>query len=358
MLKFYFDSGTTNTRLYVIDEKGDVIQIMEKSIGSKDVSLSCDKNLLARELSAMYFEAKDKLQYKYKNINDMNDVIWMSGMITSANGIVEIPHIGVPVGKKKLASCVQKFYEEKFFKKDIYFIPGIKSVPDGTEITVENVYKINNMRGEETEIIGILEEKIPDIHHDSKTLTSDSEKSDTFVLIMPGSHTQIAVVKDGEITDIISTITGELFKALKSQTILASSLEETSEKSSNPDSKVDANNLDLNMVETGAKNLEAFGFNRAIYIVRSLLLFTDSSVEQRKSYLEGVLNGGVLKAIKAVLGSAPLNIYVCGNENQFKIIRTIAEKIYPEYRVSFIENNKSMPFSVLGFKAIYACSET
>lgn len=337
MLKFYFDSGTTNTRLYVLNEKDAVIYKSQKSIGSKDVSLSGDKNLIARELSAMYFEAKDNLLSKYKNINDMGDVIWMSGMITSPSGILEIPHIQLPVGKQELASKVQKFYEKEFFKKDIYFIPGIKSVPDETEITVENVFQINNMRGEETEIMGILNENL---------LDCAEKKSDISVLIMPGSHTQIAVVQNGKIVNIISTITGELFKALKSETILSASLE------GNPAE------LDEKLVVLGYKNLEKFGFNRAIYITRSLSLFTKSSAEQRFSYLEGVLNGGVLQAIKAVLGNKKLNLFVCGNENQFKIINSIAKNFYPEYSVFMLENNENIPFSVMGFKAIYFLADS
>ena len=342
MLKYYFDSGTTNSRLYVIDENGKVIYKSEKAVGSKDVSISGDKKLLARELSAMFFQARQSVENLRRTDGTCNgeEQIWMSGMITSSSGILEIPHIGVPVGKEKLAQSVVKFYEADFFKHDIYFIPGIKSVSDGTEITIENVAAINNMRGEETEIAGIVDSGIVD----RDSVDSGSEVS---VLIMPGSHTQIAVVQSGKIINIISTITGELFKALKSETILSASLEEN------------ASELDESLIQLGYKNLICYGFNRAIYITRSLQLFTKSTAGQRKSYLEGVINGGVLQAIKANLAgkvseNQKLNLFVCGNENQFKIIRSIVEKFYPEYKVSLIENNKEMPFSVMGFKAICA----
>lgn len=323
MLKVYFDSGTTNTRVYFIDENGKIVWRTEKEVGSKDAAVSGDKELLPRELSELLRLGLDELGI----VEDCVESVWMSGMITSPNGIVEVPHISVPVDAEKLASRVFKYNEEKFFKREINFIAGIKTVVDGTVITPENVAQINNMRGEETEICGII---------DGKFLGDG-----TSVLIMPGSHTQIAVVKDGKIVNIISTITGELFKALKTQTILSASLEGESPE------------LDEKMVKLGYKNLVELGFNRAIYIDRSMLLFTDSTAEMRHSYLEGVLNGGVLQAICAVLGKQSLKAYVCGSQKQFRIIKAIAEDFFPEYKVEKLENSRENPFSVMGFKAIY-----
>ena len=102
MLKFYFDSGTTNSRLYVLDDKNTIIYKSEKSVGSKDVSITGNKKLLAQELSGMYFEAKKILQYNGE------DTVWMSGMVTSPNGILEVPHIEAPAGKEELAKNVSK----------------------------------------------------------------------------------------------------------------------------------------------------------------------------------------------------------------------------------------------------------
>ena len=54
MYDVYFDSGTTNTRMYVIDEAGSVVFKTEKAVGSKDAALANDRLLLARELYALY----------------------------------------------------------------------------------------------------------------------------------------------------------------------------------------------------------------------------------------------------------------------------------------------------------------
>ena len=322
MYNVYFDSGTTNTRMYLLAEDGSIAYKAEKAAGSKDAALAQDKTLLARELNLLFTAMLEKMHLEQKDIGS----IWMSGMITSPNGIVEVPHIGVPADVRKLASRVYRHHEDLYFKRDIMFIPGLKSVADGTTISISNVDTINNMRGEETEIMGIM--------------STGTAAKGTCILILPGSHTQIAVVKDGRVVNIISTITGELFKALKSQTILSASLEGTGDR------------LDEEMVCMGYHNLEKYGFNRAIYIDRSLLLFTSSTPDQRRSYLEGVLNGGVLQAIRAVTGGVHADAFVCGSDSQYRIIAAIAQASYPELTVHEAKNNPDLPFSVLGYAAV------
>ena len=321
MYDVYFDSGTTNTRMYVIDGAGSVIFKIEKAVGSKDAALADDRSLLARELYALYVSV---LAEKGLCDADIRDV-WMSGMVSCPSGIVEIPHIGVPVGIQKLAASVCSYDEKRFFKRTILFIPGVKSVPVEAQITFSNVDAINNMRGEETEIMGII---------------SRIAVPDACVFILPGSHTQIAVVKNREITNIISTITGELFKAIKNETILSASLDGT------------PSGIDASMVRLGYKNLIAYGFNRAIYITRALHLFTDSTNVERQSYLEGVLNGGVLQAVHAAIGDAHSDIFVCGSAFQYDILKAIADEYYPTYVLKKIENDPDLPFAVAGYKAL------
>ena len=327
MYDVYFDSGTTNTRMYIVDGAGSVVFKTEKAVGSKDAALANDRSLLARELYALYVSM---LAEKSLSDADIRNV-WMSGMVSCPSGIVEIPHICVPAGIQKLAESVCAYDENRFFKRTILFIPGVKSVPFETEITFSNVDAINNMRGEETEIMGIM---------------SRITVPDTCVFILPGSHTQIAVVKNHEITNIVSTITGELFKAIKSETILSASLEGSS------------SGIDASMVRLGYKNLITYGFNRAIYITRALHLFTDSTDGDRRSYVEGVLNGGVLQALHAAIGDAHFDVFVCGSAFQYDILKAIADEYYPAYALKKIENDSALPFSVAGYKALSRAYES
>ena len=314
MYDVYFDSGTTNTRVYIVDGAGRVVFKTEKAVGSKDAALANDRSLLARELYALYVSM---LAEKGLSDADIRNV-WMSGMVSCPSGIVEIPHICVPAGIQKLAESVCAYDENRFFKRTILFIPGVKSVPFETEITFSNVDAINNMRGEETEIMGIM---------------SRITVPDTCVFILPGSHTQIAVVKNYEITNIVSTITGELFKAIKSGTILSASLEGIS------------SGIDASMVRLG-------------YITRALHLFTESTDGDRRSYLEGVLNGGVLQALHAAIGDAHFDVFVCGSASQYDVLKAIADEYYPAYALKKIENDSALPFSVAGYKALSRAYES
>ena len=323
MYEVYFDSGTTNTRMYVLNTSGELIFTSKKSVGSKATVLTNDRQFLVRELYALYNSMLEHLHLKDSDISS----IWMSGMVTSKNGIIEVPYISVPITLKFLADEVFTYFEPNFFRRDILFIPGIKSVPKELQIEISNVDQVNNMRGEETEIMGIL--------------SCGIATKGSCVIVLPGSHTQAAILQDGIIVNIISTVTGELYKAIQKETILSENLTDVGSA------------VDKEMVALGYKNLVRHGFNRAIYIVRSLLLFTEATDFQRSSYLEGVLNGGVIQAVKAVLGEkSNVNFFISGSETQYQIFSAITEKYCPDFTVRKISVENDFPFSLLGFKAI------
>lgn len=75
---------------------------------------------------------------------------------------------------------------------------------------------------------------------------------------------------------ISSNITGELFKAVVCETILGASIYREEEWEE----------IDEGMVCLGAFNAHLHGFNRALYILRILDLFTEASLNQRRSYLK------------------------------------------------------------------------
>jgi len=49
-----FDSGTTNTRMYLIAADGSVVFRSGKAVGSKDAAIADDRKLLARDLYGMF----------------------------------------------------------------------------------------------------------------------------------------------------------------------------------------------------------------------------------------------------------------------------------------------------------------
>ena len=153
---------------------------------------------------------------------------------------------------------------------------------------------------------------------------------------MPGSHTQVLTVQDGVIDNIISNVTGELYAAILKNSIIGASV-----------AGGELGGLEPEMVVFGAENVAKYGFNRALYIIRSMELFSDSSLKQRYSALEGVINAGIMSALSNLLGKEPTALTVAGSAEQYEIFKALAT-LYPNFKVTRAEADKSLPFAVSG----------
>ncbi len=322
MNSIYFDSGTTNTRAYLF-EGSHLLHKLSAEIGSKDCALTGSNMTLLCRLKKMYDEL---LQGSGLAEDDIRE-IWMSGMISSSTGILEIPHLTVPVDLQCIREGVVEYFEPLCFKRTLHIIPGVKTSLSGDPLNYETFTKINNMRGEETEIFGILEQ-YPSLRESS-------------ILILPGSHTQITVIQNGAITDIHSTITGELYQAIVQRTILSTGLAPNGENAILP-----------HMVSKGFHALQNLGFNRALYTIRTMELFLHSTPAERRSYFEGILNGGVATAALSLISPAsPPQIAVYGNKNSLKVFQTLFSELSPNLPFVGIES-KELPYSAQGFLCI------
>ena len=166
-------------------------------------------------------------------------------------------------------------------------------------------------------------------------------------MVMPGSHTQIAKIQGGAITDIISTITGELYSAIKNNTILSTSLTPSLSE-----------NIEPEFLCKGYENLNVLGFNRALYTVRAMELFMQTTPAQRHAYFEGILNGGVLNVIFKTYGRELIrNIAVYGSEESIDTLRILFERYCPKCAFVGISSQRATPFSVNGFLSIKSCEK-
>ena len=258
----YFDSGTSNTRIYLLDEKLKQVCMKKRPIGSKDSAAAGSNKVLLENLKEMYDEVLAE-----NGVSDC-DVkrIFASGMLTTPYGIVEKPHVIIPVTVEQFAKNHPSVYEGNYFKREIELIPGLKTVGD-------EISKVNNMRGEEIEIMGAME------------YFPESCDGKSVALVMPGSHTHTALIRNKCVEDILSTFSGELFYALKKSTVIAPVLS----------AKVE--HFDREQVLKGYDNLVKYGFNRAIYIVHAMRMFNEGTEAQRVSYAEGVIMGDIINAL-------------------------------------------------------------
>ena len=230
MYNIYFDSGTSNTRVYLLKDYY-LVDVLKKNIGSKDSSIAGSNIVLLKGLRELY----GQLLENNKICEEQIEGIYASGMVTSPFGIKEVPHLSTPISLEKLYDGIYTYHETKFFNRDIYLIRGVKTIPDNVYADRYNISSINNMRGEEIEIFGMLSE-LP-----------DRWKKENIAVFLPGSHTHVAYVRQGVLHDILSTFSGELFYAISTSTILSNSIH------------CDSDQFDEEMALLGFRNLKILG---------------------------------------------------------------------------------------------------
>lgn len=181
------DGGTTNTRVYLV-RAGEVVDKRRLSVGVR-VGEAVYKTVL-REAIAELLSANSLRE------TDVARVL-ASGMITSEYGLCNLAHLVLPIGKEHLKRNLFETVISDITSIPFCFVRGVKTACT----TLDNA---DVMRGEETELMGILEAC------DASTL-----------YVLPGSHSKhVRVDGAGRICDFSTMMTGELFSAVLQHTIL------------------------------------------------------------------------------------------------------------------------------------------
>ena len=257
----YMDSGTTNTRAYLI-AGGKPISARSAPVGTRQSSMAGDNTVLLRGLKELYDRL---LQENHLTDRDI-DEIWMSGMVTNNWGIVDVEHMSLPLDAAKAAAESYVHFEDRFFGRELHLIRGAKTTAPGASISLDELEYVGNVRGEEIEVLGLI---------------GAQKDTDTFLAVMPGSHTHVCYVRNGQFCDILSCFTGELHAAVMAETILSGEL-------THKDIPMQREN-----VMRGYTYLKRYGFVRALYIMHASKVFDVCSNDVRTQMVSGVLAGGV-----------------------------------------------------------------
>lgn len=260
------DSGTTNTRINLVRDRV-IVDTLRYSVGTKR---DASGNSLIRETLR---NGIDELMKRHRLCKEDITRILASGMITSELGLIELPHITAPAGIAELHGAM---YETVF--EDISEIPFVFS--RGVKTEADDLEKTDIMRGEETELMGIL----------------DGEG----VYILPGSHSKIIRVgKDGRINDFKTMLTGEMISALSQNTILTDA-------------------IDLNITKANEEYLlkgfeyaDRHGINEALFKIRILKNVFGRNPEEIYGFFMGVV---LCDEIKQILAYSPKRIFIGGKK--------------------------------------------
>ncbi len=202
------DCGTTNSRVYILDEFGIVKGKGKYQVGISDVAREKSNTILKKGLSIAFDYALTDANI---DVSELNYVV-SAGMITSELGLCEVPHLQAPVDINDLAANLVKTKIEGILDVDIpwYFIPGIKNKFDLNDSYEKQMLKFDFMRGEEVQAIGL-----------SDTLKENSP----FTLCMLSSHTKfVSVDKSGKINGSLTTLSGQIYRAFIESTSIGKSV--------------------------------------------------------------------------------------------------------------------------------------
>ena len=264
------DSGTTNTRIALVKDNK-IIKTLKYNVGaSKSIG---DGTLLKNALKEGISKLLAENNLTEKNVTK----IIASGMITSEFGLVGIPHLELPVGKEDLSKNLFEKSFPEISSVPFTFVRGIKSFDGNFENT-------DMVRGEETEIMGILKGE--------------------GIYLLAGSHTKlISVDKEEKIVAVKTLLTGELIAAVSGNTILKDAID------------LSASGLTEEYLLAGYNYAAEKGIGDALFKVRILKnLFNKTSSEVYSFFMGAILSDD----INAVLNSGINRVVISGT----KYIRT------------------------------------
>lgn len=322
MYHIYIDSGTSNSKLYLVKEKQPVDTIIV-NVGTKDSAISGSNDVLLNGLKRIYDGVLEKNKLQDRDIES----IWLSGMVTNPFGIIEVEHISTPVDGKKLLEQRYVHFEERYFQRELNLIPGAKTAQPGQVVTMENIEKMNNVRGEEIEAIGMIASGV-------------ISKEQDCVMISPGSHTHMLNVKNGIIVDIVSNFTGELNYAIQKDTILGGEL-----------TQEDIVLTEEHVIQ-GYHMVKTYGLARALYIIHATKVFDVCENEIRNSLLSGVISGGVIDMLKYKVErdwNGVKKVVIIGGKNYIRGYEMISRHILPEIEVEIASCKAGESFGLYGY---------
>ena len=273
------DSGTTKTSLWLV-QGSTVRHRSQLPLGVRDSAIGGNRSQLSQGLRQALAQMANRQAYRPR-------FILAAGMITSGLGLLEVPHVVAPAGKAELSKHVRMKEFPEICPLPFFFVPGVRI--GSSPCHVDDLDQADIIRGEETEIVGLM---------------ADRRWRGPFLYLHLGSHTKaISVDKHGCIVRSVTTLGGESLQALRTQTILASQL-----------GNVGDVDLDKNFFRRGMECAQRRGLLRALFSIRLLGENRLYNVAQLYSFLLGALLETEIRAFRGQwrLGAKRIRVFLSG----------------------------------------------
>jgi 2-dehydro-3-deoxygalactonokinase len=235
------DWGTSSLRVYRLDRDGAILE-----------SRSSASGILAVEGGA-FAQALEQAAGDW--IASGEAPILMSGMIGSRQGWVEAPYAACPAGVEEIGKALR---EVRWKNHRAWIAPGL-SCRDAS-----GVHDV--MRGEEVQILGVLDE-----------LGAGSHR-----VCLPGTHSKWVTVSEGRIVSFATYMTGEVYAVLKAHSILGRQMSGEAHS-------------EAAFADGIARSADGTGLLHHLFGVRARGLFGELDDAESASYLSGLLIGHELR---------------------------------------------------------------
>ncbi|TDH58846.1 2-dehydro-3-deoxygalactonokinase [Dankookia rubra] len=253
------DWGTTAFRAYRLDDRGEVLDGIDRAAGILTIPPGGFPAALQEAIGPWLAAGETR--------------ILLCGMVGSRQGWVEAPYLPCPAGPAAIAAAVVRL---DFAGVDCVLVPGLTARDAGGVPDV--------MRGEETKLVGLL-----------------AELGQAAALVcLPGTHSKWARLEAGRIAGFATQMTGETRAVLLQHSILGRLAE--------PGPGDEAAFL-----RGVARAGEAGGLLHHLFGTRALGLMGELPASGTDSYLSGLLIGHELQAVLAE-GVPTGPIHLAGSE--------------------------------------------
>lgn len=232
------DWGTSSFRAYRLSAEGRILEQRQAAKGILAVAPGQFARALEEQIAGW----------------DERPVV-MSGMVGSRQGWVEVPYVQCPASLDAVAAHLRKV---SWGTREAWIVPGLSCVDAAGVPDV--------MRGEETQLCGVLDE-LPE----------------AALVCLPGTHSKWVQVRGRRIERFTTHMTGEVFAVLREHSLLGRTMAEGP--------------FDRTAFAEGvARSADEGGLLHHLFGARTRALFGELGAPASASYLSGLLVGHELRS--------------------------------------------------------------